>query len=376
MQSGGRSPSPDGKSPKTDLSGNVVRRPNNGWTKEQEHLMAGWADVASCYRWMHDKCEKIMAKRNLLITVPVIILSTLTGSANFIMSSIIGDNKQMQTYAQIGIGGVSIFTGILTTLGNFFRYAQNSESHRVSGIAWGKFQRQLDVELKLHPKDRIDCMDFLKISRAELDRLIEQSPPIPDVVINAFVSEFKDLKDLKKPDIAHGMEHTKIFDDKDTRLKQLAADAAIFLQQKRKVWHKSLMPEVEHTIQRKITDLSGNLYSALQTRIEALEKELEEKNKPVSTQYKSFRRNSQIVFRGRPGAVIDMDSAPIHPLTANPLAAPRPTTPPRKPLQLTPIALSTPKAINLVGLTTPTNSVIGLGKSSSTQSLEKSTDKK
>lgn len=317
-QTGGRSPSPDGRN-KTDLSGNTIRRPNNGWTKEQEELMAGWADIASCYRWMHDKCEKIMGKNNMMITVPVIILSTLTGSANFIMSSIIGDNKQMQTYAQIGVGGVSIFTGILTTLGNFFRYAQNSEAHRVTGVAWGKFQRQLDVELKLHPRDRIDCMDFLKICRAELDRLIEQSPPIPDSVINAFVAEFKDLKDLKKPDIAHGMEHTKIFVDKDTRLKQIAADAAVFLQQKRKVWHRAFLPDIDHALNKRITDLSGNLYAALNSRIEQLEKELEEKNKPLSSQYKSFRRNSSLVFRGRPGVSIDIpqESAEVpHPFSA------------------------------------------------------------
>ena len=228
-----RSPVRPGQQP-TDISGAKPMKPNNGWTKEQEELMAGWSDIASCYRWMHDRCEKIMAKNNMMITVPVIILSTLTGSANFITSSLVGDDAQMSKLTQIGIGGVSIFTGILTTLGNFFRYAQTSESHRVASIAWGKFQRQLAVELALHPRERIDCMDFLKICRAELDRMIEQSPPIPDKVIHQFEEEFKDIPTLKRPDIAHGMDHTKVFVDKDTRIKQIAADAAVFLQQKRK----------------------------------------------------------------------------------------------------------------------------------------------
>jgi hypothetical protein len=309
-----RSPSPG--TPKTDLSGNVVKKFNNGWTFQQEELMAGWADGASCYRWMHDKCEKIMAKNNMWITVPVIILSTLTGSANFIMSSIVGDDKQLSTYAQIGIGGVSIFTGILTTLGNFFRYAQGSEAHRVAGIAWGKFQRQLDLQLKLHPNDRIDCMDFLKINSAEFDRLIEQSPPIPDLVIKQFEAEFRENKELKKPDIAHGMEHTKIFVDKDTRLKQIAADAAMFLQQKRKVWHRAMMPDVENHLEKRIADLSGNLFQSLQEKIKHLEEEVEkQKNpstKPLSTNqvfnYKSFRRNSMVHHtRTR--------SPPLHPKT-------------------------------------------------------------
>lgn len=296
-----RSPSPGGGTPRTDLSG--VRPPkfNNGWTKEQEELMAGWADVASCYRWMHDKCEKRNARSNLSITVPVIILSTLTGSANFMLQSVIPpDDKDLQKYAQIAIGGVSIFTGILTTLGNFFRYAQSSEAHRVAGIAWGKFQRQLQVELALHPKERIDCMDFLKICRAELDRMIEQSPPIPDAIIRDFEAEFKNLPTLKKPDIAHGMDHTKVFVDKDTRLKQLTVEASMFLAQKKKVLHTALLPEVdkrlETTIKKTIQDLSGSVFQDLQAKITALEAKLAEKEEThkasTGARFRSFRRNS------------------------------------------------------------------------------------
>lgn len=310
-----RSPSPG----KTDLSGNKPPRFNNGWTREQEELMAGWADIAACYRWMHDKCEKKMARSNMCITVPVIILSTLTGSANFILNSIVGDDKQMSTYATIGIGGVSIFTGILTTLGNFFRYAQNSESNRVASIAWGKFQRQIQIELALHPKERIDCMDFLKICRAELDRLIEQSPAIPDEVIAAFEVEFKDIKDFKKPDIAHGVDHTKIFVDTDTRLKKIAVDAAFMLAQKKKVLHSALLPEVESRVNTKVNrvvqDLSGALHVTLETRLKGIEdllksnsiSEIEEKKKQAlskgtisSGHLKSFVGTSPTPLRGRP----------------------------------------------------------------------------
>lgn len=240
--------------------------------------MAGWADISACYRWMHDRCEKISARSNMSITVPVIILSTLTGSANFIMGGIVGDNKQLGTYVQIGIGGVSIFTGILTTLGNFFRYAQASESHRVSGIAWGKFQRQIAVELALHPRDRLDSMDFLKICRSELDRLIEQSPPIPDSVIKAFEREFQDLKNLKKPDIAHGVDHTHVFHDNDSRLRQIAVDAAIHLRQKKKVLNEALIPEID----KRVSTMSGNLLTSLHARVRELEENVDRTTAPAA----------------------------------------------------------------------------------------------
>lgn len=270
----GQTPPPE----KVDLSGNRIVKFNNGWTREQEELMAGWADIASCYRWMHDKYEKKATGSNMWITVPVIVLSTLTGSASFIMTSVVGDNPTAQKYAQIGIGGVSIFTGILTTLGNFFRYAQSSEANRVASIAWGKFQRQIAVELALHPNERLDSMDFLKICRSELDRLIEQSPQIPDQIIDAFEREFYDTPRLKKPDIAHGIDHTKVFKDTNSNIKKLIVDAAVMLKQKRRVWHESMMPDVnrhlDKRIDKELSDLKRNFNASLEEKLKVLEQKM------------------------------------------------------------------------------------------------------
>jgi hypothetical protein len=173
----------------------------------------------------------------------------LTGTANFALDGFIpANNQDMKKYAQAGIGAVSIFAGILTTLGNFLRYAQGSESHRVAGIAWGKFQRQIAVELAIHPNERIDSMDFLKICRAELDRLIEQSPPIPDDIIKEFLYEFKDKKDIKKPEIVGGMEHTHVFEDRGQRLKMVTGEMAINLMHKKKILRDSIVPDLEKMI--------------------------------------------------------------------------------------------------------------------------------
>ncbi len=249
-----------------DISGGTPpnRKFNNGWTKQQETLMAEWSDKAGCYRWLHDRCEKKYSMMNMWITIPVIILSTLTGTANFAIDGFVpGDDPEMKKYIQAGIGGVSIFAGILTTLGNFLRFAQGSESHRVAGIAWGKFQRQIAVELAINPNDRIDCMDFLKICRAELDRLIEQSPPIPDDVIKEFKSEFEDKKDVKKPEICDGMEHTTVFKDTHSQLRQLTSEAALHLMHKKKMLRQEIVPDLDKMIVRvvneKISDLSGTL---------------------------------------------------------------------------------------------------------------------
>lgn len=189
------------------------KKHNNGWTPEQEDLMANWSDIASCYRLLHDKTEKRFSKFNYAMTIPVIMLSTMTGTANFGMGSFFGEDTKSQRFANLAIGGVSLIAGLMTTLGNFLRFAQNQESHRGASVAWGKFQRQIAVELALHPNERHDSMDFIKICRNELDRLIEQSPPIPEVIIARFEKQFSTIQ-IKKPDICNHLERTPVFKSK------------------------------------------------------------------------------------------------------------------------------------------------------------------
>jgi hypothetical protein len=207
----------------------------------------------------------------------LINFSTLTGTANFAIGSFIAeDDAVSKRYAQAGIGAVSIFAGILTTLGNFLRFAQGSEAHRVSSVAWGKFQRQITVEISIHPNDRMDCMDFLHICRQDLDRLIEQSPPIPDDVIEMFEKEFKDVENLNRPDICHGLEHTVPFNSTKPRLMKMVADATIYLKQRKRLLRDDILPDITDKI-------TLTVRSELDKKFEELEKKRAEEAAATAT---------------------------------------------------------------------------------------------
>ena len=267
-----RSSSPEPEQPKRFL---------NGWSKEQERLMSEWSDIALCYRWIHDKSEKIYHGKSLWINLPVIILTTLGGTANFGIQSMFSDDKSKQ-YASFAIGGISLFAGLLTTIGNYLRYAQLEESHRVASIAWGKFQRLIAIELALNPNERMDSLDFLKICRADLDRLIEQSPPIPQDAISLFEERFSSIPNLKRPDICGALEHTHVFESSDARLKQVAVDAAIMLKQRRNMLTELTMPKIQERINHQI---DARLQQVLSERRKSLEEEIElDKLKAKQTQ--------------------------------------------------------------------------------------------
>jgi hypothetical protein len=243
----------------------------DGWSKELEILMSEWSDLALCYKWLHEKSEALYHIKNLGITIPVIVLSTLGGTASFGVQSFFSTDQAKQ-YASFAIGSISLIAGLMTTIGNYLRYAQSEEGHRVAAIAWGKLQRLIAVELALKPSSRIDPNDFLKMCRTELDRMIEQSPPIPEEIVALFKTEFKDLTGVKRPEICGTIEHTRTYQDSGVRLRQIASDAAMMLKHKKNALTEFMTPHIQAKIKEHI---DAHLEDAIERRKQELQEELD-----------------------------------------------------------------------------------------------------
>ena len=171
------------------------------WTPEHEGILIEWADKAMCYRWLHSKANSMYSSLNAWYTIPVIIISTLTGTANFAQERV---PLEYQSYFVMIVGAFNITAGIITTIQQFLKITQLNEAHRVSSIAWDKFYRNIKIELAKHPSERIDVKQMIKMSKEEFDRLMETSPNVPDKIITQFKTNFKtsDIFDkIVKPEI-------------------------------------------------------------------------------------------------------------------------------------------------------------------------------
>ena len=167
---------------------NTINKNDVDWTTEHEQILIEWADKAMCYRWLHSKSNALYASLNAWYTIPVIIISTLTGTANFAQTRVPED---YQNYFAMVVGGFNILGGIISTIQQFLKITQLNESHRVSGIAWDKFYRNVKIELAKHPSERMNPGQMLKMSKEEFDRLMETSPTIPEKIVGVFKSSFK-----------------------------------------------------------------------------------------------------------------------------------------------------------------------------------------
>ena len=168
---------------------------NIKWSQEHENILVEWADQAMCYKWMHSKARVKYNRINALFTIPVIVMSTLTGTANFAAEKI---PEIYREYFSIGVGSVNILAGVLTTIQQFLKITELNEAHRACTISWDKFHRNIKVELSKNTNERINPYQLIKISKEEFDRLIETSPTIPNKIINDFKNTFSGGK-VKDP---------------------------------------------------------------------------------------------------------------------------------------------------------------------------------
>ena len=165
------------------------------WTVEHEGILIEWADKAMCFKWLHSKAHEHFSSLNTMYTIPVIVISTLTGTANFAQERV---PIQYQNLFVMTVGGFNILAGIISTIQQFLKISQLNESHRVASIAWDKFYRNIKIELAKHPYERKDVTKFIDTCKEEYDRLMETSPSIPNKIIEEFKETFNHSDTYKK----------------------------------------------------------------------------------------------------------------------------------------------------------------------------------
>ena len=182
------------------------------WRPEHENILSDWADKAMCYRWLHQRSNSKYNRLNAWFTIPVIIISTITGTANFAQDKFSGTTREMVV---VIIGSFNILAGIIQTIHQYLKIAEYNEAHRVSSISWDKFYRNIKVELAKAPSERLPVNQMLKIAQEEFDRLSETSPSIPDEIVKRFMATGKSdptsFLEISKPEICGNLKATSHF---------------------------------------------------------------------------------------------------------------------------------------------------------------------
>ena len=144
------------------------------------------------------------------MTYPTIIIASITGVGGFAVLSPGGTSGPTSASTQFTIvlvqyvfASLNVLSGMLTSISKFSNNAQRSEEHSVMAVRFGEYYRNIDMELSLARKDRVPVLEFVKKCRDEYDKLLKESPDIPQESILAYNKEFPNA--INKPDVCNGL---------------------------------------------------------------------------------------------------------------------------------------------------------------------------
>lgn len=218
------------------------------WNDSEVKLLKKWGELSASYRVLHDRAHRFFKYRNYYFTIPVIIFSTILGTASFSQDTFPSPYK---SYIPMGIGSINIISGIITTIAQFTRVSELSEANRVASISYGKFSRNIATELSLPPELRsYSGIDFVQICRSEFDRLVEQSPIIPINILNEFMKEIED-EDIEKPDIMKVARIEEYKPTKEEKAAKIIANAFQTMHNRSKDKNKSRVQKMVELVEKK-----------------------------------------------------------------------------------------------------------------------------
>jgi len=176
------------------------------WNDSLETLVAEEAEKCGGLSWLHAECERYFSWHTNMVALPVIILSTVNGFLSG-SSQTIFTNPELSS---ISLGVVSLFTGVLSTVGSYFAWAKRTEAHRISSIQYQKVSKFLTIELSLPKGERVAAKDILKITRDQIERLMEISPAVPELILKKYHAKFKDVVGIAQPELIEGLRKVKV----------------------------------------------------------------------------------------------------------------------------------------------------------------------
>jgi hypothetical protein len=179
------------------------------WCEKQEKLLIKWSEKAAGYRWLHNHARLFYKKQNDWLAYPSIIIASITGVGGFAVlnpsgnDNVSNDTKNRIMIIQYFFAFLNVLAGILSSISKFSQSLPLSESHSSMCVQWSKFYRSIDMELSLDTRHRGSVVEFIMKCREEYDRLLDESPDIPAISIQAFMIQFPNKQN--KPDVCNGL---------------------------------------------------------------------------------------------------------------------------------------------------------------------------
>jgi hypothetical protein len=145
-------------------------------------------------------------KINARYTYSSIFLSTLAGAGGFSTAGGVSTHDttimgRVQFYMGYVIGGTNVIIGLINSFMRFGKAAEKTELHASAAMQYAMLYRMIETELSLTDDHRQD--NLIQTVRQEMDRLLSQSPSVPQKIVDSYNKMFPSFEN--KPDVCNGL---------------------------------------------------------------------------------------------------------------------------------------------------------------------------
>lgn len=169
------------------------------WNNSLETILKKEAEQSEGLYWLHNRSQTIIQRKNDWLMLPSIVISTINGF-------LIGADTGTPTLV---LGGISILVSTLSSITQYYKYAQRAEGHRIAALMYLKLYKGIEIELAKPVAQRADPDDLLKALKDQMTRVAETAPQPVEAAIREYQSKFKEDR-VSHPLVANGLSEVHI----------------------------------------------------------------------------------------------------------------------------------------------------------------------
>jgi hypothetical protein len=159
------------------------------------NLLRRWQFAIRLTHKAHIKASAAAERLNRAIGIPVVILSTITGTTIF--ASI--DNSPSMT-AKITVGLLSVTAAVLASLQTWLNYSGRAERHRSAALQYGSLRRIVEELLATFSDDHPCPSERLREIRECWDGIDSSAPALPQKIYMSVEADVRSKGKREKVD--------------------------------------------------------------------------------------------------------------------------------------------------------------------------------
>ena len=139
------------------------------WSENLENLAKSWAIKAALQREMHQETARYYRNMSTNITLPLIMLTTLTSVGSF--GAV--DSEQYKIWMYV-TGALNLISAFMASMIKYLKPDEKCATHQRMGKLFDTYYREVTIQLSLAPDERDNAAKFIDYSKNKLETMMNE----------------------------------------------------------------------------------------------------------------------------------------------------------------------------------------------------------